>query len=244
MTMANLKRSACIVGAGGGIGRATAAALHAAGYCPLLLMDLPGPDLDRVAAQTGTTPIPIDLRDPARIKAAFDAGRRLVPRLDALVLVSGIVENQNVASMTPDLWANILAVNLTGPFTCVQTADSWLADGGRVVLLGSLSGRQAGGVTGPAYAASKGGIEGLTKNFARYFVPRRITVNTVAPGPIDTPMLDAHPPERMKVLADSIPFGRLGRPEEVAALVQFLCSPEAGYITGCILPINGGLRME
>jgi NAD(P)-dependent dehydrogenase (short-subunit alcohol dehydrogenase family) len=244
MTMAKTGRSACIVGAGGGIGRATAAALHAAGYDPLLLMDLPGPDLDRVAAQTGTTPIPIDLRDPARIKAAFDAGRRLVPKLDALVLVSGIVENHNVGNMTPDLWASILAVNLTGPFVCVQTADGWLADGGRVVLLGSLSGRQAGGVTGPAYAASKGGIEGLTKNFARYFLPRRITVNTVAPGPIDTPMLDAHPPERMKALADTIPLGRLGRPEEVAALVQFLCSPEAGYITGCILPINGGLRME
>ena len=238
------RRSACIVGAGGGIGLATAAAFQAADYGPLLLMDLPGPGLERAAAETGATPLAIDLRDAARIETAFDAGRRLAPRLDALVLVSGIVENHNVASMTPDLWASILAVNLTGPFACVQAADSWLADGGRIVLLGSLAGRQAGGVTGPAYAASKGGVEGLTKNLARYFVPRRITVNTVAPGPIDTPMLDAHPPERMKALADSIPFGRLGRPEEVAALVQFLCSPEAGYITGCILPINGGLRME
>ena len=238
------KRSACIVGAGGGIGRATAHAFKAAGYDPLLLMDMPGPGLDRAAAETGATSFAIDLRDAASIGAAFDAARKSAPRLDALVLVSGIVENANVASMTPDLWANILAVNLTGPFTCVQTADSWLADGGRIVLLGSLAGRQAGGVTGPAYAASKGGVEALTKNFARYFTPRRITVNTVAPGPIDTPMLDAHPPERMKALADAIPFGRLGRPEEVAATVQFLCSPEAGYITGCILAINGGLRME
>jgi 3-oxoacyl-[acyl-carrier protein] reductase len=238
---AKSKRSACIVGAGGGIGRATTALLAAQGYGPLICLDLAGSDVDAVAAEHGATALHIDLRDPASVPAVFAKAREVTPDLDVLVLVSGIVENKHLDTMTLDLWQDILSINLTGMFACTQAADSWINDGGRVVLLGSMAGHAASRVTGPAYSASKGGIEALTKYLGRYFAPRGITANCIAPGPIDTPMLDAHPPERMKDVVNAVPMGRLGRPEEVAALIAHLASPEAGYTSGAVINISGGL---
>ncbi len=238
---AKRQRSACIVGAAGGIGRATTALLAEQGYSPLICMDLAESGVDELAAEHGAVALHIDLRDPAGVQAAFAKAREQCVELDVLVLVSGIVENLHLDTMTLDLWQDILTINLTGMFACTKAADSWLADGGRVVLLGSMAGHAASRVTGPAYSASKGGIEAFTKYLGRYFAPRGITANCIAPGPIDTPMLDAHPPERMKDVVAAVPMGRLGQPQEVAALIAYLVSPGAGYTSGAIINISGGL---
>ena len=234
-------RSACIVGAGGGIGRATTALLAAQGYGPIICLDLAGSEVEAVAAEHGATALHIDLRNPASVPAVFAKARTITPNIDVVVLVSGIVENKHLDTMTLDLWQEIFTINLTGMFACTQAADTWINDGGRVVLLGSMAGHAASRVTGPAYSASKGGIEAFTRYLGRYFAPRGITANCIAPGPIDTPMLDAHPPERMEDVINAVPMGRLGRPGEVAALIGHLVSPEAGYTSGAIINISGGL---
>jgi len=239
--MAKRQRSACIVGAGGGIGRATTALLAEQGYAPLILIDTKESGVDDLAAAHGGIAHHIDLRDPVSVPDVFAEARKAVDRLDAYVHLSGVVDNKRLETTTLDLWNEIIAINLTGMFACVQQADPWLVDGGRVVILGSMAGHAASKITGPAYSASKGGIEAFTKKIARDWGPRGITANCIAPGPIDTPMLDAHPPERMKESMAAIPMGRLGRPEEVAALIGQLVSPEAGYTSGAIINIAGGL---
>jgi 3-oxoacyl-[acyl-carrier protein] reductase len=207
-------------------------------------MDVAGPGLDRIARDAGATVIPVDFRRPDEIKRAVAAARRQIPRIDALVLTSGIVENRRLDEMTLDLWNEVILVNVTGLFFFCQAAADWLADGARVVTFGSRAGRTPGPVTGPAYAVSKAAVENLTRYLAIQWAPRRITVNCIAPGPVDTPMLDAHPEDRMAALVDAIPFKRLASADEIAALVAYLVSDDAGYMTGAVLPINGGLAMS
>jgi 3-oxoacyl-[acyl-carrier protein] reductase len=241
--MARTERVACIVGAGGGIGAAIARRFAADKWSPLFLMDR-GAAGDEIVRETGGVAIALDLAEPETIAAAFAQARARAPRLDALVLAAGIVDNHKLATLAPARWDEIIAVNLTGPFLCLRAAQAWLADGGRIVTLGSLAGRTGGVLTGTAYAASKGGIESLTKSVAQELAARGITVNCVAPGIVDTPMLAAHTPERRAGMASAVPLRRMAAPHEVAATVAFLCSIDAGYITGAVVPVNGGMRME
>ncbi len=239
-----LHRSACIVGAAGGIGSAAARLLAREGYAPLVLMDRGGTSLASLAAETGALAVELDLADPPTIAAAFAAAREKVPILNALVLCAGVVDTGKLETLTLGRFSEVVAINLTGTFLCCQAATEWLADGGRVVTLGSLAARTGGVITGAAYAASKGGVESLTKAVAQELAPRRITVNCIAPGAIDTPMTAGHPPERRAAVDRATPLGRHGRAEEVAATIAFLASEEAGYITGAVIPVNGGLRMD
>ncbi len=236
-------RAACIVGAGGGIGAAIVRRFAADGWSPLLLMDRPGA-ADAIARETGGHAVPIDLARPDTVAPAFAAARALAPRIGALVLASGVVDNGKLAALTKARWDEIIAINLTGPFLCLAAAREWIADGGRIVTLGSLAGRTGGVLTGTAYAASKGGIESMTKSVAQELAPRAITANCVAPGIVDTPMLAAHTPERRAGMAASVPLMRMGLPDEIAATIAFLCSDGAGYLTGTVIPVNGGLRMD
>ncbi|HJN04674.1 MAG TPA: SDR family oxidoreductase [Alphaproteobacteria bacterium] len=240
--MADTKRTVCVIGATGGIGAACVRAFGRAGDT-LVGMDLPGPGLEAFAQETGVA-YEIDLADPDSVARAFAAARDSHPVLDVLVITSGIVENKTAAETSLELWDRIQAVNLRGTFLCIQAALPWVRDGGRIVTLGSQAGRSGGGVTGPSYSASKAGIEGLTRAIAKELSPRRITVNCVTPGPVDTPMLDAHPKNRIAELVALTPLGRLTRPDEVAAAVMFLASEAAAQMTGIVLPINGGLRMD
>jgi NAD(P)-dependent dehydrogenase (short-subunit alcohol dehydrogenase family) len=235
-------KTACIVGAGGGIGRATVTRLAREGFGRLILMDRAG--ACRGLEGEGRHLVDLDLAEPATVAAAFAAARRIAPGLDALVVLSGVVDNGKLAALTLARWSEIIAINLTGPFLCCREAREWLVDGGRIVLTGSLAGRTGGVLTGTAYVASKAGIEGLTKSVANELAPRRITVNAVAPGIIDTPMLDAHPPERRDAMGQAAPLRRLGRPEEVAAAIAYLLSDDAAYVTGTTLAVNGGFRMD
>lgn len=242
--MTDSDKTACVVGATGGIGAATARAFAADGF-RLVLMDLAASPLEGLATDLGGVAVTIDLGDAASVEGAFAAARESMADLDVLVLASGVVEPATpLADVTDEVWARMLVVNLTGVFLCCRAADGWLRDGGRIVTISSNAARSGGLATGPAYAASKGGVEALTKALAQQFAKRRITVNCVAPGAVDTPMLDAHPPERIAAIAAANPMGRIATAGDVAAAIAFLASGGAAYLTGVVLPVNGGQRMD
>jgi 3-oxoacyl-[acyl-carrier protein] reductase len=207
-------------------------------------MDLASSGVDEVAASVSGMAIPIDLACPRSIAEAFDAARRPIGTLQVLVMAAGIVDNGKLADLAPERWDQVIAVNLSGVFLCCQAARTWIRDGGRIVILGSLAGRTGGVLTGAAYAASKGGVEALTKSMAQELAARGITVNSVSPGAIETPMLDAHSPERKASMAAATPLQRLGRPDEIAAAIAYLASDDAGFTTGAVLSVNGGIRMD
>lgn len=226
-----MDKTACVVGASGGIGAATVRRLERAGYSRVLRMDLDGP-------------LRIDLADVSSVEIAFAAARREAPRLDALVVASGILDREKLAGTSLEHWNRVLAVNLTGPFLCCKHARDWLTDGGRIVLVGSLAGRTGGVLTGTAYSVSKGGLESLTKSVAQELAPRRITVNCVAPGGVDTPMLAKNSAEGLAALRAAAPLKRMATPDEIAAVIAFLASEDAAFMTGAVVPVNGGLRMD
>jgi|TARA_B110000967_G_scaffold209670_1_gene266972 NAD(P)-dependent dehydrogenase (short-subunit alcohol dehydrogenase family) len=238
------KGAIVIVGATGGIGSAIVRRAAKDGYAPLILMDRMGDALNTIASETGGHPIEIDLTIGASVAAAFTEAKRHAGLLYALVLAAGVVDNGKLNDLDVDRWSDVISVNLTGPFLCCLAARDWLVEGGRIVTLGSLAGRTGGVATGTAYAASKGGIEALTKSIAQELAPRRITVNCVAPGAIKTPMLAAHPPERMEAMSASTPLKRLGQPNEIAAAISYLLGEDAGFTTGSVMAVNGGLRMD
>lgn len=226
-----MAKVACVVGSSGGIGSAVTRRLRQDGFSPVLEMDLQGP-------------IPIDLASSESVEGAFAAARKKTSQLDVLVVAAGILDLGKLADLTVAQWNHVLAVNLTGPFLCCKLARQWLVDGGRIVLLGSLAGRTGGVLTGTAYAVAKGGIESLTKSAAQELAPRRITVNCVAPGGVDTPMLARNSAEGIAALKAATPLKRMAEPEEIAAAISYLASDGAAFVTGAVLPVNGGLRMD
>ena len=226
-----MDKTACVIGASGGIGSATVRRLERAGFARVLRMDLGGP-------------IRIDLADISSVETAFAAAQREAPRLDVLVVASGVLDLAKLSAATLESWNRVLAINLTGPFLCCKLAREWLNDGGRIVLVGSLAGRTGGVLTGTAYAASKGGIESLTKSAAQELAPRRITVNCVAPGGVETPMLARNSAEGLAAMAAAAPLKRMASADEIAAVIAFLASDDAAFITGAVVPVNGGLRMD
>lgn len=159
--------------------------------------------------------------------------------LDVLVNNAGIVRDRTVKKMTPGEWQSVLQTNLDGVFYCSKLGADILRDGGRIVNIASISG--VAGFHGQAnYAAAKAGVIALTKVLAKELARRNITVNAVAPGVIQTPMLDGLKPETLAEYVKHIPAGRVGRPEEVAHAVLFFACEESSYITGQTLPITGG----
>jgi 3-oxoacyl-[acyl-carrier protein] reductase len=139
-----------------------------------------------------------------------------------------------------------MAVNLRGTLAGTRAAGEWMRSqgSGRIVNLSSLAGQQGSVANGAHYSASKAGIIVLTKIAAAELAPHNVTVNAIAPAAIESPQVDALPPERREAIAASIPLGRLGHPDEVAAAVAFLASEEAAYITGTTIDLNGGLFMR
>jgi 3-oxoacyl-[acyl-carrier protein] reductase len=160
-------------------------------------------------------------------------------RLDILVNNAGILRDRTVKKMTEGEWHSVLETNLDGVFYCSKLGAEVMADGGRIVNISSISG--IAGFHGQAnYAAAKAGVIALTKVLSKELARRGITVNAVAPGVIQTPMLGGLKPEVLAEYEKQIPVGRVGHPEDVAHAVLFLACEESGYITGQTLPITGG----
>ena len=164
--------------------------------------------------------------------------------LDILVNNAGITVDKTVRKMTPEEWDHVIHVNLSGTFYMSRGILQHMLDRsyGRIINISSVIG-SAGGFGQANYAAAKSGLFGLTMSLALETASKGITVNTVTPGYITTEMTAAVPANVMDKLVDRIPVGRLGEPNEVARVVEFLADPESGYITGQVYPVNGGLYM-
>jgi 3-oxoacyl-[acyl-carrier protein] reductase len=183
-----------------------------------------------------------DVGDDAQVAAMMEQVRQQLGGLDILVNNAGILRDRTLKKMTPTEWDAVLRVNLTGAFNCIHHAQPILRSGGRIVNISSVSGQL--GIFGQAnYAASKAGLIALTRVAARELARQGITANAVAPGFVDTDILQSMPDDARKAFMEQIPLGRMGSTDDIAHAVLFLASPEAGYITGQVLNVNGGFSM-
>jgi NAD(P)-dependent dehydrogenase (short-subunit alcohol dehydrogenase family) len=226
-------RVAVVTGGGRGIGLSIVRALAANG-ARVAALDLTPPD------EPGVLGVEADVSDEAAVNAAFDVVERELGTVTVLVLNAGILPLVPLEETSAELWERTLAINLTGGFLVARRAlPGMRALGyGRVVGLGAAVGK-SGGARSAAYAASKAGLMTLVKSIAAEYARDGVTANVVAPALIDTGLIDAGPE-----VARRVPVGRLGTPGEVAAIVTFLCSGEAGYITGEVVDINGGTLID
>lgn len=248
------QKTAIVTGAARGMGLQIARRLGSLGH-HVVLLDALG-DALMEAAQTlqgdgsSAQAVTLDLADDAQIAAL---PRRLGERFERIGLLvnNAAISPKHQGRSAPasevqlSEWNQVLQVNLTAPFRMIQVclppmrAQGW----GRIVNISSRAGRSPAGVAGAAYVTTKSGLLGMTRVFAKELAPEGITVNSVAPGRIETPMSSSSPPEVLARVLQTIPVARFGTPEEVAAMVAYLVSPEAGYVTGATFDINGGVLM-
>jgi len=247
--MFNLKdRVALVTGASQGIGRATALALAQAGARVAVAARNAGKLAEvvaEIAAAGGEAiAVPMDVADAEQVKAGFRQTTGKFGKLDILVNNAAITRDGLAVRMKAEDWDAVLRTNLTGAHFCAQQAMSVMmrARYGRIINVTSVV-AETGNPGQANYVAAKAGLIGLTRALAVEIASRNITVNAVAPGFIVSPMTDPLPQTVKDGLVARVPLGRMGTDAEVAAAIVFLASDEAGYITGAVLDVNGGLRM-
>lgn len=240
---------AVVTGAASGLGAACARVLASDGYA-LCLLDRDVLGLERTASALRSmgcevSVAAVDLLDAAAVTAAIEhhPERR---RLRALVNAAGLVSMGSITDISLEDWDRVVDVKLRGDFVTCRAAIPIMAEngGGAIVNISSMSGRTKSAMTAPNYVASNAGVIGLTMTLAAQHAKQNIRVNGVAPGMIDTPMAKQFLPEQLKVIENGIPMGRLAAPEEIAAVVAFLISDKASYITGETINANGGMFMD
>jgi 3-oxoacyl-[acyl-carrier protein] reductase len=232
-----MSRSALVTGGNRGIGLAIARRLKAAGDA-VTVTSRSGADVP------GLTVVKCDVRDASAVDAAFAAAEAWQGPVEILVANAGITRDQLLALMSEDDFGAVLDTNLTGAYRVAKRAVRGMIRmrRGRIIFISSVVGLLGSG--GQAnYAASKAGLVGLARSLARELGTRSITVNVVAPGFVDTDMTAALPDDKKAAILAGVPLGRYASAEEVAATVAFLASGDAAYITGAVIPVDGGLGM-
>jgi len=239
---------AVVTGASQGIGRAISLALAEEGA----KVAATARTADKLAAlaadikQAGgqALAVPMDVSDPASVKNGFQHVIENFGRIDILVNNAAITKDMLELRMKLEDWEAVLRTNLTGAHLCIQQALSGMIRqrSGRIISITSIV-AETGNAGQANYVASKAGLIGLTRAVAVEVASRGITVNAVAPGFIETPMTDPLPQELKDKMKSMIPLGRFGAARDIAAAIVFLASDEAGYITGHVLDVNGGMRM-
>jgi 3-oxoacyl-[acyl-carrier protein] reductase len=232
-----MARSVLVTGGNRGIGLAIARALAADG------------DAVTVTYRSGEPPeglagVICEVTDTESVKAAFAQVEKDQGPVDVLVANAGITRDGLLMRMSDDDYESVVATNLSGAFRCVRAASRSMIKRryGRIILIGSVVGL-SGGPGQVNYAATKSGLVGLARAVSRELGGRGITANVVAPGFIESDMTAVLTDDRKKTIVDGIPAGRIGAVDDVAAAVRFLASDAAGYITGAVLPVDGGMGM-
>jgi acetoacetyl-CoA reductase len=243
-------RVALVTGGMGTIGTAIIEALHAGGCKAIATFKFPG---DPAAAawleamtvkEIPVTVVECDVSDYAATKAALAEVEARCGPIDILVNAAGITRDNTLRKMTDEQWTAVIQVNLNSVFNCTQPLIEGMANRGwgRVVNISSVNGQK--GQFGQAnYSAAKAGMHGFTKAVAQEVARKGVTINTISPGYIDSPMINAVPEEIREGIRKSIPVQRFGKPSEIARAVAFLADEEGGFITGADLSINGGQYM-
>jgi 3-oxoacyl-[acyl-carrier protein] reductase len=238
-------RTAIVTGAASGIGLACSRALAAEGT-RVVLADVDADRLTEAARDVGGDAVVADVTKPDDARRVVEEAVRLAGALDVLVASAGAFHSTPFDRITLDEWDRIQAVNVRGVFLLAQAALAVMIPRrrGRIVTIGSLAGQVGGLVAGAGYAASKGGVIALTKSIARFAGPHGITANCVNPGIIETPLTASWPEEALERTVAATSLGRIGRPEEVAAIVLVLASDAASFVHGAQVDVNGGLHMD
>ena len=245
-----MSRVAVVTGGASGIGLGVARSFVADGH-RVAVLDRDAAGAEAAAGQLAdeggkAIAVEVDVADRASVDAAFARVHAELGAVEILVTSAGIESFDRVLDITAETWDRIIAVNLTGTFICAQAAvpDMVAAGWGRIVTISSSS-AQSGAANMAHYAASKGGVISLTRSLASELARSGITANTIPPSLVDTPM--ARKAEAagdfpgVDVVGPMVPVGRAGTPDDIAAACSFLCSDRAGYITGQVIGVNGGM---
>ncbi|MYS22196.1 3-oxoacyl-[acyl-carrier-protein] reductase [Streptomyces sp. DvalAA-14] len=237
-----MSRSVLVTGGNRGIGLAIARALAEAGDKVAVTYRTGKPPADLI--DLGVLAVRCDITDPEQVEQAFKEVEAAHGNVEVLIANAGMTKDQLLMRMSEEDFTSVLDTNLTGTFRVVKRANRGMlrARKGRVVLISSVV-----GLTGQAgqanYAASKAGLVGFARSLARELGSRDITFNVVAPGFVDTDMTRSLSEEQRAGIVASVPLGRYAKAEEIASVVRFLVSDDASYITGAVIPVDGGLGM-
>ncbi|MBW7925142.1 MAG: 3-oxoacyl-ACP reductase FabG [Burkholderiaceae bacterium] len=241
-------KTAIITGATGGIGMATARRFAAEGAA-VVVADLDAARVDEAASSlvdSGARAIGVrvDVTDRASVEAMAAATLAAFGRIDCLVNNAGITQDARLVKMSEEQFDRVIDVNLKGVFLCTQAvADAMIRQGSGVILNASSVVGLYGNFGQTNYAATKAGVIAFTKTWARELGPKGVRAIAVCPGFVRTPILASIPPAVMQKTIDKVPLGRLGEPEEIAAVYAFLASDEAAYINGAVIEVSGGIML-
>lgn len=237
-TEAPIARTVLVTGGSRGIGLACARAFAAQGHRVAVTFSATPVD------EAGILAVKCDVTDPAQVDAAVSEIEEQLGAVEVLVANAGITRDGLLVRMSEDDFTAVIDTNLTATWRLAKRVVPKMmkARWGRIVVVSSV-GAYIGAPGQANYAASKAGLIGLTRSIAREYGPRGITANVVAPGPIDTDMLATMPDDKRAALGAQVPVGRIGTPTEVAAAVTFLASEPAAFITGAVVPVDGGIGM-